>query len=573
MWSAALTGDAFRPHMLEDRPVDPVNHEQAVARNMAAPIHQLPEDILLRIFHLVKQGPSSLAGLVRSDDWTRIAEYDIGGWLPAHRGWPAVMGVCKYWRMLIWNAPLLWSTIFVRGNVEWLELALARSSSAPVDMVLLRPDIIQFALPVLSPHTHRIRLLQFTNVKEENAQFIAPFLLKTALPKLEELRIQGFSGLVPSHMDEDRVVLELDKGLLPSLHTLRLSNALVPLDCAAVSALRVLDLSHVSLHAYMAALSLDDLLNALERIKSLEALSFDWGLPYRWSLERSNRMVALPGLRSLRIISPTDYENSSSPDEEVLMTFLRHLHIPLGANIRITACVDGEPEGYNFLKLIPQDPDCLPILRCATSATLGKVWFRCSADTGGSLEVELDDAYPGLEPNPQDKLLEEFCVLLSHAPLTKLAIASHTLSQEALVLALCQFTAVSDLEFAIPPGASNVAIDSLVSALSVTDVPSDVSVPLPRLRSLRVVGARGLLTETTRVEGLESLTSARAERGAKLDKLDIEEKTVRPVPYSMLDVLGDDDAYIGYDLDDDDDFGDLLPHDEYATNDEEFEEW
>ncbi len=113
-------------------------------------------------------------------------------------------------------------------------------------------------------------------------------------------------------------------------------------------------------------------------------------------------------------------------------------------------------------------------------------------------------------------------------------------------MAFRKFEAISSLEFIVAPGGSNAAIDKLVSALSVIDVPSDASVSLPQLRSLRVVGVRPLLTETKRVEKLKGLASLRAGRSAELEELRvIEEKTVKqvgPYAYSMLDIFGDEDA-------------------------------
>ncbi len=323
--------------MLEDPPIDPAEYKRAAASNMTIPIHQLSEDILIRVFHL----------LVESSQFS-MQTRALPGWTyammePANRAWPAVMGVCKYWRTLICNTPLLWTTI-TAGDVRWLELALTHSASAPVDIVLLRREVIPSSLPILSPYSDRIRFLQLIDVMEGDTELIASFLLETKFQQLEELRIQGFAGR-DSSLHRNSIALELDQRHLPSLHTLRLFNAFVPLECPTVSALRVLDLSRMSLHPCMWAVTLDTFLRALERSTSLQELRFDWGLPFKWR-ETSNRMVALPVLRSLCIISPTNYESLEPETEEILMTFLRHLRLPLRAHIHITADVDREPAGY-----------------------------------------------------------------------------------------------------------------------------------------------------------------------------------------------------------------------------------
>ncbi|RPD53904.1 hypothetical protein L226DRAFT_226668 [Lentinus tigrinus ALCF2SS1-7] len=532
--SNSLTEDAFQISdrlwlaslRLRSARFDPAERERAAAKNLDAPIHQLPEEILIRVFResLVESHIRS----TRSDAWTHVGECHL---TLGNRVRAAAMMVCKYWHTLISGTPVLWSTIIVRGNIKWLKLSLSRSGSVPIDVRLSKRELLISALPILSSYSDRMRMLHFANLKEVDILPLKSFLSKSNFPQLEELGLHGmaFGG--------DVIAFSLDKEC-PSLHTLRLSNAFVSLDCPLISTLHALDLSSLGLHPNMEALSLDSFLAALEKCTSLQNLRFDWSLPYRWN-GQSGRVLTLPNLRSLRIISPTLCEPAN---EEVLFTFLRHLRLPLDADIHITADLDDEREGYDFLRFVPQDAASLPILRHATSANCGRASFQCTAEGGGNIRVELDN--PDLEdlesPHPQDELLEGFCALFSRAPLTKLAIASDTLSSEGLASAFHTFQSILELEFSIL-GRSNEAVDDLVAALSVTDT----SVPLPRLRSLRVVGARGLLagSEMARVKKLEELAKARAGCGVKLDELIIKE-AAKQTPYSVLDVLAEDDVFL-----------------------------
>ena len=518
-------------------PDDPIEGTQAAAKHMNPSIHKLPQEILIKIFRaLVEWHASSLTG-THSDSWP----YGMGFYtVPLNRGWTSIMLVCKYWRTLVRDSPFLWTTIVVRGNLKWLDLALARSGTMPLDIRVAKREALTTAFPTILSCSNRLRILHLVNLGQVDILPITTFLSSEEFPQLEELSVHGEAF-------GDSIVLSLDKARVPALHTLKLSSAFVSLECPLVSTLRVLDLSRLTLHPDLEAL--DDLLSALQKCTSLQDLRLDWGLPHKWR-GQSDRMVTLPNLRHLRIVSPTDCNELEPHAEsnEVLYTFLQHLCLPLHADIVITADLDGEPEGYDFLPFIPQDVVSLPILGHATSATFGRTWFQCTVAGGwsGRLRVELDNASLDNEAyylHPQDELLNGFCTLLSQAPLKELAIVADRMSSQGLVAAFHSFQAISRLDFYVH-SKSNKAIDHLITALRVTDLPPEVTVvPLPELRSLRVVGARGLLSssEKTRVEQLKRLAAARAGRGAKLEEMSIEEAVAKlQVPFSTMEFLEDD---------------------------------
>ncbi|KAL1938319.1 hypothetical protein VTO73DRAFT_11770 [Trametes versicolor] len=231
---------------------------------------------------------------------------------------------------------------------------------------------------------------------------------------------------------------------------------------------------------------------------------------------------------------------------------LEHLHFPPSADIHLDLAVflDGDgselPEASenmdSYLKLIPPDTSCLPILHTMTSARLyspGRQNHRgewvddsfSGKDDQGSLKLtyEIDQCPYFMENSPRPPWpitratqLSDFCALFARAPLTSLTIDLHALLFAPLLQAFRTFPHLSTLElFAGPDDVEAVCIAGLFTALvspadagSLPDAPG-ARVVLPALRTLRLEG----VPQSARVSVLCTLFAClalRAQRGTVL---------------------------------------------------------
>ena len=84
------------------------------------PIHQLPVEILQKIFTLVAE--------------PRLPDHDP--FLQVYPEWISITYVCRYWRAVALNHHSLWGTITPNLSFTWLKTLMARSEPAQVDVEL-----------------------------------------------------------------------------------------------------------------------------------------------------------------------------------------------------------------------------------------------------------------------------------------------------------------------------------------------------------------------------------------------------------------------------------------------------
>ncbi|RPD67382.1 hypothetical protein L226DRAFT_135182 [Lentinus tigrinus ALCF2SS1-7] len=107
-------------------------------RNEQAPIHRLPPEIMTRIFSLVRRSCDDPA--LTHQEWS-FPIYD-------DRKLHPLLLVCRRWRELTLNTPLLWSHVMSQPGID--DSYLARSASMPLTVYISR-DINMWTTPL--PHT------------------------------------------------------------------------------------------------------------------------------------------------------------------------------------------------------------------------------------------------------------------------------------------------------------------------------------------------------------------------------------------------------------------------------------
>jgi hypothetical protein len=107
---------------------------QRMQRNALVPTSRLPPELLAYIFELV---------LAFSDD-----SYDDIFSHVHQRGARAFAAVCREWRTLAIETPLLWRTVAVYQNDRMVDLFLSRAARrAPLTVIAYRPDMTRKSSP------------------------------------------------------------------------------------------------------------------------------------------------------------------------------------------------------------------------------------------------------------------------------------------------------------------------------------------------------------------------------------------------------------------------------------------
>ncbi|KAG8913949.1 hypothetical protein FRC01_004297 [Tulasnella sp. 417] len=202
-----------------------------IEQNAELPIHSLPAELLLQIVCL-----------------HMILEF---GSLPKsyYRRLISLSGVCAHWYNVVTHSPPLWTLINASDPPKVVEMALERSSSHPLDIVLhprVRPSD---ELPQTAPATFR-SILDAINLHRNRcrsmdivvpSQWVATVItgLGGSAPNLEKL----------SFIDEDTVYcgqeFDLLGGKAPRLNSLTLNGVSVRWDSEVLHDLAILDLSWI----------------------------------------------------------------------------------------------------------------------------------------------------------------------------------------------------------------------------------------------------------------------------------------------------------------------------------------
>ncbi|KAF5325130.1 hypothetical protein D9619_010050 [Psilocybe cf. subviscida] len=111
-------------------------------RNALAPVFKLPNEILVDIFLILRNF-----------------------WKPSLKCWHQVTQVCRHWRHVAIDAPILWTDIYVLSH-EYTLLMLQRSQKAPLEVHFAETHFpsphLMTTIPVVLAEIERIRTLSFT---------------------------------------------------------------------------------------------------------------------------------------------------------------------------------------------------------------------------------------------------------------------------------------------------------------------------------------------------------------------------------------------------------------------------
>ncbi|KAG8916403.1 hypothetical protein FRC01_003176 [Tulasnella sp. 417] len=222
-----------------------------IKQNAELPVHSLPPELLLQVIclHMITEFGSLPKGYYR-----RLI---------------SLSGVCAHWYNVIRHSPPLWTWIHASDRSEVIEMALQRSSSHPLD-IILRPPVpsdgllwtvpasLQSIVNAIIPHSNRWRSLDIAVPSQWVAAVIAD--LGESPPTLEKL----------SFVDVDTIYCSQEYGLLggkaPGLKSLKLNGVSVRWDSEILHDLAILDLSWIEFP------STEAILHALSHSPHLENL-------------------------------------------------------------------------------------------------------------------------------------------------------------------------------------------------------------------------------------------------------------------------------------------------------------
>ncbi|PIL25325.1 hypothetical protein GSI_13214 [Ganoderma sinense ZZ0214-1] len=279
---------------------------------------QLPNEILVLIFVYFSAGLPLTSTDGHDGDYFKFA--------PAKTQWPKVMLVCRHWCDVVRATPAFWRTIDVGKNKAWMQLALACSDGATVDVSFSSKFDEQDAA-ILEPHYHCLRSLRL--------RYWSP----TALRVIPVANLHPLESLEITNHAKDRILhntkyVITDRGItherFPNLRILQVSHSDVPSDPLFYARLCKLSLKgcliQSSLGHFIQLLSSSPTLRHLELEDFLQQLS-DGG-------SVAGPLQVLPSLRSLRLGDHLPVYSAR---------FLSRVVIP-AASLSITADIDPDDE-------------------------------------------------------------------------------------------------------------------------------------------------------------------------------------------------------------------------------------
>ncbi|KAI1786901.1 hypothetical protein LXA43DRAFT_747332 [Ganoderma leucocontextum] len=361
-------------------------------------INNLPVEILASIFlHVQRMDFVARRSLMQLDFLCQLRSLftplalarSTTHWPPF---WTVLMLVCRHWRELALATRELWRTVSPtsRSKAEWIDLCLARSAPATLDVDHLVVGADGPLHDRLFPHTHRIRRLHYGIVWTQSIHS-AVALLSKGMPTLEvlkfpvELRDYRLSELSAVHLQD----LALTHHRFPRLLDLNLVGVVAPDDIMLFANLRRLSLTHCaakfSFSHFLDALGASEALEVLELAGFLQHLSH---LPQDTGPTTRRQPLLFPRLTKL-------FMTKHSPS--LTSQFLSHLTIPSTALLyvySVLADVREDQVQETITAIMPPRPAVsLPMLALATDAEVtvhgGTYGLRCGRQT----EVESEDDY------------------------------------------------------------------------------------------------------------------------------------------------------------------------------------
>ncbi|TFK83437.1 hypothetical protein K466DRAFT_262983 [Polyporus arcularius HHB13444] len=316
---------------------------------MGMTIDCLPDEILVKIFVLHRPR--------RIDDGRRAPKPE---WRDACR-WAPLMGVCRHWRTLALQTPLLWQVVDVGKSTRWLELALIRSRDAVLELYFhVYPTSVN-TLSMLIPHMHRVRKLLLPPMPFADLALLSSVQPAT-FPVLDELQV--WVNDPEKARPADYVPFDLSPPRAPALSALRLAGAVVPWTIATMSRLRYINLRASSPSGPKPSFA--QFLDVLEECHELEVLWLRDFISGRFAFPSPHdptRTIRLPKLRELLL--------REAP--ESIAHFVANVYLQEMATVRLAGdpAIVGHELQQGFDSLLPRDTSNLPILRKLTDARVG----------------------------------------------------------------------------------------------------------------------------------------------------------------------------------------------------------
>ncbi|KAN0075503.1 hypothetical protein V8E55_011526 [Tylopilus felleus] len=242
--------------------------------------------------------------------------------------WVNVSYVCRHWRYVALNCPILWTFLF-SVSPRWMEELLSRSKQAPLKLKLhsyvrisdKTPSLLSFLEKVVD-HAERIQeICLCLDRQRQGYQFFAK--LFSHAPLLQNVKVLF---LPPFPSDNWPPSISLD-GDTPALRTLEVSNFPIPWYSLMLSGVTTLSLSY---HPGRSLQNTEQFLATLSCMKDLKHLYLDDALPsaagfLSSAAFRTFQSINLPHLSRLLIAAPLS----------TVFALLSCINIPLKTEIRL----------------------------------------------------------------------------------------------------------------------------------------------------------------------------------------------------------------------------------------------
>ncbi|KAI0045401.1 hypothetical protein FA95DRAFT_124161 [Auriscalpium vulgare] len=261
------------------------------------PISRLPHEVLSEVFKIL--------WIVEPPCRTREAKL----------GWITVTHVCRLWRQLSLDDPMLWQRISCDLGPDWVKTMFERAQSVPLcveDMKPLGRILKPFERRLIIDHIPSIRELSlYSDGESRNRldEFVSPAL---SLERLDVCFSTNATVVFPPNF--------LDN-CAPNLRSLRIvTSSKFPWRSPLLCGLTVLSMERPD-PAFGVSSPMQDILDGLQNMPNLVELSLDLVLSTDGTPQRS---VSLPNMKALSLHGSLHH----------LYTLLRYIHLPVTCKIK-----------------------------------------------------------------------------------------------------------------------------------------------------------------------------------------------------------------------------------------------
>lgn len=265
-------------------------------RNAIAPVSRLPNEILVDIFLIFQ-------------NW----------WKTSIKCWHHVTHICRHWRHVAIEAPILWTDIHVRSH-EYALLMLERSQNAPLDVQfgdrrVPRPNSTTATMTAILTEIERIRTLSFTQMPINSLETAQTFL-----------RRQGRQALILESLNVEcsepgPVWFNFSLDLFHPTASLRqLSVMSVQIDWNMLPIINLTHMNFIGVHTSVEVTGAQ-LVSAIRQMENLEELSIAFDDIRLCRYSPNFQPIPLSCLKSLSIYSDSDLQDQ-------IQFFLSHIEHP-----------------------------------------------------------------------------------------------------------------------------------------------------------------------------------------------------------------------------------------------------